>query len=178
MHTVFFQSSRVQMSFSLAACQFYLDPICIYHWGVVADLGSNNAWQESGHWRRADLKRTALCFLCWSNFCFFAVNQKYSKKTYGLIACLIGTLQPSFDTSGRFFSTRMTDICIGFTRQASRRISTAGVGGYFCPNSMAFCTNTLEKNPYFSPSSPPNLTALLHLPLRGKMALDVNDLYM
>lgn len=80
----------------------------------MADLGSNNAWQESGLWWRADLKKTALYFL---NFSFLL---KYSKKMYGLI---IGTVQPSLNTSGRFFLTWTMYICIGLTRQASVWIS-------------------------------------------------------
>lgn len=111
--------------------------------GKKVDIGGGQIFKKQ--------KNTALHFLCWSNFSFFAVNQKYSKNVYGLIACLIGTVQPPLNTSGRFCPTWIMDICIGFTRQASRWIYKVG---YFCPNSMAFCTNMLRRISYFSPRSP------------------------
>lgn len=129
----------------------------------MADFGSNNAWQERGHWWRAD--ETNLLFISSAGATSaFSKTDFWTAHRYCAAISQASRTFLSDSETGHKYRIHLPDTLMDFKLKGSQgRL-------FFCPNSMAFCTNMLRGIPIFHPVHL-CVTALLHLPLHGKNGL-------
>lgn len=168
LHTVFFQPSGVPMISFLSLAIIARSDLQRYYWRDVADFGSNNAWQESGHYWRAG--ETNLLFISSVE----ATSAFFQRRTdwFWTDAVLTGTVQPSHYTPGGFFKTRTGHKCQIHLPDILMDLIVEGwsEGGRLILSKQHDILHQHAKKNIFHPAHL-DLTALLHLPLHGKNGL-------